>query len=152
MDSQNKRSRRSRQAVNRLLGPILPTPLHNALLRRRTGSGKTSELPLTHTQLDASGIPYEERGIGTGTVAFHLRPADSTPSASPPPAAPSRSSGPRPLEPYELAAWRCPHDDCGRTASAGTHHWDDRGPHQLLSNHVPQCPAGHHWRNSTDGG
>ncbi|WP_405546584.1 hypothetical protein OG590_39945 (plasmid) [Streptomyces goshikiensis] len=51
---------------------------------------------------------------------------------------------------YQLASWTCPY--CEQTPSEGTHHWDDRGPYQLLSVHNLVCPAGHRWNNSTDGG
>ncbi|WP_157879007.1 hypothetical protein [Streptomyces sp. CT34] len=66
------------------------------------------------------------------------------------PAPQSRSTEPRPLESYELGTWECPW--CERPAVSGTHHWDDRGPYQLLSNHALECPSGHRWTNSTDGG
>ncbi|MFF4741296.1 hypothetical protein ACFY2W_36245 [Streptomyces sp. NPDC001262] len=65
---------------------------------------------------------------------------------------PSRSTEPRPLAFYELPDWECPVSECGLVASSGTHHWDDRGPFQLLSVHRLQCPAGHRWMNSSDGG
>ncbi|MGW6941363.1 hypothetical protein ACWGF3_20520 [Streptomyces xanthophaeus] len=62
----------------------------------------------------------------------------------------SRSTEPRALASYELADWPCPH--CDESAVEGTHAWDDRGPHQLLSVHVLRCPAGHSWSNHNDGG
>lgn len=62
----------------------------------------------------------------------------------------ARSTSPRALEPWELPAWKCWR--CGGPAVKGTHAWDDRGPGQLLSNHVLTCQAGHGWTNSTDGG
>ncbi|MEV6421752.1 hypothetical protein [Streptomyces sp. NPDC051662] len=64
----------------------------------------------------------------------------------------SRSTDLRPLAWYELSAWLCPAPECGLPAASGTHHWDDRGPYQQLSNHALRCPAGHRWTNSTDGG
>lgn len=79
----------------------------------------------------------------TGTVAG---PPESTRT----PVAGSRSTEPRVLASYELADWLCPH--CEEPAVEGTHAWDDRGPHQLLSVHVLRCAAGHSWSDHNDGG
>ncbi|EPH46888.1 hypothetical protein ABT390_33900 [Streptomyces aurantiacus] len=62
----------------------------------------------------------------------------------------SKSTQPRPLQSHELASWKCPW--CEQPAASGTHAWEGRGPHQMLSNHALICPDGHHWNNSTDGG
>jgi hypothetical protein len=96
------------------------------------------------------------------------RPADPAPSrpASPPPLLlsevlrawpgpvapiphPLSQRPPKPLTTHELANRQC--GQCGQTAVSGTHHWDDRGPFQLLSVHTLTCPEGHTWTNSTDG-
>lgn len=89
------------------------------------------------------------------SLGLPVRYTDSTEAAAGPPAtespvAGSRSTEARALASYELADWQCPH--CDETAIKGTHAWDDRGPHQLLSVHVLRCPAGHSWSNHNDGG
>ncbi|MFB6881237.1 hypothetical protein ACFCY8_10425 [Streptomyces noursei] len=125
---------------------ILPKTRRRQLATGPVRTGKTSSLAAARTQLDAPGIPYEGRNI-EGRMILRIHPAAST-TATPP----SRSTEPRPLQSYELASWTCPDPDCGRTAAKGTHRWDDRGPYQLLSNHSLECPKGHRWSNSTDGG
>ncbi|MFD6186124.1 hypothetical protein [Streptomyces goshikiensis] len=82
----------------------------------------------------------------TDSAGATAGPASTTAAA----VAGSRSTEPQALASYKLADWLCPH--CGEAAVEGTHAWDDRGPHQLLSVHVLRCAAGHSWSNHNDGG
>ncbi|MGW0335500.1 hypothetical protein ACWD0J_27120 [Streptomyces sp. NPDC003011] len=104
---------------------------------------------------------FPARLLGRGWIAVHAwgdrkpnppaAPLTPMPTVMPPVLKPtSRSTDPRPLATCELTSWKCPW--CESTASAGTHRWDDRGPYQLLSVHTLECPDGHRWTNSTDGG
>ncbi|MFJ8676726.1 hypothetical protein [Streptomyces sp. NPDC093589] len=141
-DEQTKRVQRALQHAFRAL---LPKTRRPQLTVGEARTGKTSTLAATRAQLDSAGIPYEERHTeGWVTLQLAATPTAYTPA--------SRSTQPRPMDACELASWKCPDPDCGRTAAKGTHHWDDRGPYQLLSNHALECPNGHRWRNSTDGG
>ncbi|MFD3422663.1 hypothetical protein [Streptomyces decoyicus] len=119
--------KRQRRALQRAVKRFLPKPRRPQMLMGEARTGKVPGLDTTHAQFDTSAVT-----------------SPATPA--------SRTTEPRPLKAYELASWICPEDDCGRTAVKGTHHWDDRGPYQLLSNHFLECPEGHRWRNSTDGG
>lgn len=62
------------------------------------------------------------------------------------------SPEPRDLSAAECATWTCPRPDCELPAASGTHRWDDRGPHQMISRHTLTCPDGHTWHHDTDGG
>ncbi|MEU5476776.1 hypothetical protein [Streptomyces mirabilis] len=104
---------------------------------------------------------FPARLLGKGWMAVHAwadrKPNPPATQLTPRPTAihpvvepTSRSTDPRPLATCELTSWTCPW--CESTASTGTHRWDDRGPYQLLSVHTLECPGGHRWTNSTDGG
>ncbi|MFI0742406.1 hypothetical protein ACH4PU_30670 [Streptomyces sp. NPDC021100] len=137
-------------------------------------SWRVLELPLALAVLTAATVAVAAFGLaqlipprlwGRGWIAVAAwgnsrssgapaapRPVPVLPAPAPVAAVVSRSTEPRPLKPYEIPDWECPAYECGLMASAGTHRWDDRGPYQLLSVHTLECPAGHRWSNSTDGG
>ncbi|MFI7087707.1 hypothetical protein ACIBUR_29435 [Streptomyces anulatus] len=140
-----------RQVLSRLLAPLRRRARPERPVVGPVRTGKSSALPHTRARLDAQGIAYEEQTDTPrpGMVTFGVPPAPAAPT----PATTSPWRGePRDLQPYELATWACPSAGCGRAAAKGTHRWEDRGPYQQLSNHRLECPLGHRWTNSTDGG
>ncbi|MFJ1742614.1 hypothetical protein ACIOG4_28560 [Streptomyces microflavus] len=136
-----------RQILRRLLAAVRRRARHDQAIIGPGGTGKSSAQALLRARLDALGIAYEEQTERPGLVTFSIQPAPAAPAASPP-----WRGEPRDLRPYELANWQCPSTGCGRAAAKGTHSWEDRGPYQQLSNHRLECPLGHRWTNSTDGG